>query len=360
MKTTKAGEQLLISISTSAIKNDDGKVVGGVEMFRDLSQVVELPKKLSKSYVIEDMVTKNQKMQMVLEQLPLFAASSSTVLIEGASGTGKELIAQALHNLGPRSKYPFITVNCAALPDSLLESELFGYVKGAFTDARKDKPGRFQLAQKGSILLDEIGNISMAMQAKLLRVIQQRELEPLGATSSVKIDVRVIAATNRNLAEDVKRGNFRDNLFYRLNVIYINLPPLSQRREDIPLLVDYFISRFNLLQGKAIERISERALAALIDAPLQGNIRELENAIEHAFVICDKRIIDLQHLPPQYAAAASEKIDMPSNNPFDAAEAEIIRGALKPNNNNRTKAAKDIGISRNTIWRKMKRFGLML
>ncbi len=214
-------------------------------------------------------------MQKIKERLPLFAASPSTVLIDGASGTGKDLVAQAIHNLSPRKDGPFVTVNCSALPDNLLESELFGYVKGAFTDAKKDKPGRFQLAHNGSILLDEIGEISPAMQVKLLRVLQQREFEPLGATRTVKVDVRVIAATNKDLEAAVQKGLFRDDLYYRLNVIRMQIPPLSERREDIPLLVNHFIDHFNRLQGKSVTRIGEPALAALMTAPLPGNIREL-------------------------------------------------------------------------------------
>jgi PAS domain S-box-containing protein len=283
---TKEGKKLVISISTAAMTDDAGNILGGVEMFRDLSQVIELRKKLEKSYVFEGIVSKNLQMQKIKERLPLFAASPSTVLIEGASGTGKDLIARAIHNLSPRKDGPFVTVNCSALPDNLLESELFGYVQGAFTDAKKDKPGRFQLAHTGSILLDEIGEISPAMQVKLLRVLQQREFEPLGATRTVKVDVRVVAATNKNLEEAVKKGSFRDDLYYRLNVIRIQIPALSERREDIPLLVNHFIDHFNRLQGKNVTKITESALAALMTAPLAGNIRELENAIEYAFVIC--------------------------------------------------------------------------
>jgi transcriptional regulator with PAS, ATPase and Fis domain len=335
-------------------------VIGGVEMFRDLSQVAELRKKLSKSYKFGDIVSKNPEMQCIMERLPLFAASTSTVLIEGASGTGKELIARALHNLGPRKNKPFVTVNCAALPDNLLESELFGYVKGAFTDAKKDKPGRFQLAQGGSILLDEIGEISTGLQVKLLRVLQEKEFEPLGAVRSVKVNARVIAATNRNLEKEVKNGRFREDLFYRLNVIRISLPPLSERREDIPLLVNSFIRQFNHLQGRDIRRISERALAALMNARMNGNIRELENAIEHAFVICQGNTIDLHHLPSQYLNATASVPDSDEINLFDAAEAEIIRQALEANNGNRSETAKSLGISRNTLWRKMKRFGISI
>ena len=355
---TKNDQKLVITISTAAMTDDAGNVMGGVEMFRDLSQEIELRKKLQKSYIFEGIVSKNIQMQKIKERLPLFAASPSTVLIEGNSGTGKDLIARAIHNLSPRKDGPFVTVNCSALPDNLLESELFGYVRGAFTDAKKDKPGRFQLAHTGTILLDVIGEISPAMQVKLLRVLQQREFEPLGATQTVKVDVRVIAATNKDLEEAVEKGVFRDDLYYRLNVIRMRIPALSERREDIPLLLDHFIDHFNRLQGKNITKISEPALAALMTAPLPGNIRELENAIEYAFVICQEDSIELHHLPPQYAEIKRSSSDVSKVVLFDSAESDVIRSVLKRNNNNRTKTAKELGISRQTLWRKMNRLGL--
>jgi len=355
---TRENKKLVISISTAAMTDDLGNVLGGVEMFRDLSQVIELRKKLEKSYVFEGIVSKNLQMQKIKERIPLFAASPSTVLIEGASGTGKDLVARAIHNLSPRKDGPFVTVNCSALPDNLLESELFGYVQGAFTDAKKDKPGRFQLAHGGSILLDEIGEISPAMQVKLLRVLQQREFEPLGATRTVRVDVRVIAATNKDLEEAVKNGSFRDDLYYRLNVIRIQIPALSERREDIPLLVSHFIDHFNRLQGKRVTRISEPALAALMTAPLPGNIRELENALEYAFVICQDDSIELHHLPPQYSDIKRQSHDVSKVVLFDSAERDVIRAVLKRNQGNRTKAARELGISRQTLWRKMNRLGL--
>jgi len=331
-------------------------------MFRDITQVVELRKKLECSYSFEDIVSKNQVMQRLFERLPLYAASSSTILIEGESGTGKELIARAIHNLSPRSKKPLIIVNCAALPDNLLESELFGYVRGAFTDAKKDKPGRFQLAHGGTVFLDEIGEISQAMQVKLLRVLQEREFEPLGGTVTVKVDVRIIAATNRNLSEEVAEKRFREDLYYRLNVVRIWLPPLSQRREDIPLLANHFRERFNALTGKRIERFSEKALAAMLHAPWPGNVRELENAVEYAFVVCQHNVISLSDLPPHIYHPSPLPISVTEMenelSPLKNAEAETIRRALKRNHGNRTHAAAELGLSRNTLWRKMKRLKL--
>jgi len=357
----KDGSEITIAITTTPLLDEDGNVVGGVEMFRDLSQLVELRKKIEGSYVFEDIVSKNNTMLKIIKRLPLFATSSSTVIIGGASGTGKELIARALHNLSPRKDKPFIMVNCAAIPDNLLESELFGYVQGAFTDAKKDKPGRFSLADGGSLFLDEIGEISPTMQVKLLRVIQEKEFEPLGGIETKKVDVRIIAASNKNLAEEVEKGNFREDLFYRLNIIHIQLPPLTDRRDDIPLLVEHFIKRFNALQGRHIKEIADDALAALMLAPLPGNIRELENIIEHAFVMCQGDIIQLSHLPQQFELYEPQQVEVSeqADNTFEAAETRVISQALQKHHGNRSKAAKELGISRNTLWRKMKRLNLL-
>lgn len=360
---TRSGEERLIAISTSALLGSEGGVVGGVEMFRDMSQVVELRKRISSTYVFGDIVSKNKAMRNILERLPLMAQSPSTVLVLGASGSGKELIARALHNLGPRKGMPFVAVNCAALPDNLLESELFGYVSGAFTDARSDKPGRFALADGGTFFLDEIGEISPAMQVKLLRVLQEREFEPLGSTKSIKVDVRVIAATNKDLLGEMSAKRFREDLYYRLNVVRITLPPLSERREDIPLLVNHFIRRFNALQGKNISRVSDPAMSALMSAPYMGNVRELENAIEHAFVLCQGEVVDLVHLPPEFESyvrtnsqttRAHDGLD-----PVDRAVAQTISESLERNGGNRTKTALELGFSRNTLWRKMKKLHLL-
>ena len=356
----KDGRERLIEVTTAALVDDRGDIVGGVEMFRDLAQLISLRKQIENTYVFEDIVSKNAGMRLILERLTLFAQSASTVLIEGASGTGKELVARALHNLGPRVKKPFIAVNCAALPENLLESELFGYAKGAFTDAKASKPGRFALADGGSIFLDEIGDLSPAMQVKLLRVLQEREFEPLGAVESVHVDVRVIAATNCNLAEAVKNRQFREDLYYRLNVVRIALPPLAERRDDIPLLVQHFIDRFNARFGRRIKRATEEALAVLLNAPFPGNIRELENAIEHAFVVCDGDEIGLRHLPPNLQgrpSALSKLIAERETSPLAEAEADAIRRAVAQGAT-RAEVAQRLGLSRATLWRKMKKYKL--
>jgi transcriptional regulator with PAS, ATPase and Fis domain len=302
------------------------------------------------------MVSKNHLMQRIFELLPQVANSLSTVLITGESGTGKELLARAIHNAGLRREQPFVAVNCGAIPDTLLESELFGYKAGAFTDAKKDKPGRFAQAEGGTLLLDEVGDISSAMQIKLLRVLQEREYEPLGGTRTEKANVRIIASTNRDLTREMEKGNFRQDLYYRLNVLNINLPPLRERREDVPLLVQHFIERFNVLQGRRVRRCSDRVRALLMRYDYPGNIRELENAIEHAFVLCASEIIQLEDLPQkllEFAAHGEEQISQ-FGDPLKNAEAQTIRVVLERNEWNRTLTAQELGISRNTLWRKMK------
>ncbi|MBI5117048.1 sigma 54-interacting transcriptional regulator [Candidatus Poribacteria bacterium] len=357
---TKDGRRLPIAISTSALVAEDGKVLGGVEMFRDLSAVTELRKRLMGSYVFEDIVSKSPSMHKIFEVIPLVANSQSNVLIEGESGTGKELAARAIHHLGSRRSKPFVPINCAALPDQLLESELFGYKRGAFTDARKDKPGRFAIAEGGTIMLDEIGELSLAMQVKLLRVLETKEYTPLGDNRSIRADVRVIACTNKNLAREVQRKRFRPDLYFRLNVVRISLPSLSERREDVPLLVNHFIERFNALQGRRIARCSERVMAALMGYPFPGNVRELENAIEHAFVVCIGDTIQLEDLPSHIVAAVTESTTAAKARmlPLDNAEAETIRNVLSKHFGNRNRTAAELGVSRNTLWRKMRRYGI--
>ena len=358
---TREGNKLHISISTAALKDENGKVLGGVEMFRDISILKELRKKLDSSYIVEDIVSKNPAMHKVFDMLPLIADSQSNVLIIGESGTGKELVARAIHNMGPRKDHPFVAINCSAFPDNLFESELFGYLKGAFTDAVKDKPGRFALAERGTLLLDEVAELSPAMQVKLLRVLQEKEYEPLGATKPVKADVRIMSATNKDLSKEVQEGKFRQDLFFRLNVVNITLPPLRDRQEDIPILVKHFIEKFNTLQGRRIKRCTEKALSALIRFPYTGNIRELENAIEHAFVVSAGEIIQLADLP-QHIAEYEIKSSISENGnslPLEDAEAETIKKVLIKNKWVRKNAALELGISRNTLWRKMKKYNLI-
>ena len=357
----KNGRAIPVSISTAALIDEDGEVIGGVEMFHDISTVEELKKRLYRTYGFEDIVTKSPVMQQALEMLLLLANSKSTALITGESGTGKELFARAIHNRGPRREHPFVAVNCAALPDNLLESELFGYKRGAFTDAKQDKPGRFARAEKGTLFLDEVAELSPAVQAKLLRVLEEREYEPLGSTRAVKADVRLIAATNKNLEREVRRKRFREDLFYRLNVVTIKIPPLRDRREDIVLLSEHFIKRFNALQGRRIAGCSERVMGALLSFGFPGNVRELENAIEHAFVVCGGDTIQMEDLPAHILEEVHKPVtgQTDGKKPLEVAEAEVIRNALVRHNGNRQAVSLELDMSRTTLWRKMKRYELI-
>lgn len=356
------GERVPVSISTSVLRDQRGQIAGGVETFRDLSAVELLRKEIDERYTFHDILSKNHEIRRILHILPDIASSESTVLIEGPTGSGKELFAKAIHNLSGRARRNYVAVNCGALPDTLLESELFGYKKGAFTDAKRDKAGRFALAEGGTLFLDEIGDISTALQVKLLRVLQEKEYEPLGATGTVKTNVRVIGATNKPLADLVARGTFREDLYYRLNVVRIALPPLARRREDIPLLAEHFIRQFNAQQGKQIEGISEEALGLLMRHPFPGNVRELQNVIEHAVVLSRGSRIEVDSLP-------AELLDEPSaheadsrdaaGGPLREAEAATILQALQQHAGHRGRTAAALGIDKSTLWRKMKKHAIV-
>jgi len=353
------GCRIPISVSTALLKNKNGRIIGGAETFRDVSVVEELKRELEGRFQMGDLISRSPLMRRIFDILPQVAASGSTVLVQGETGTGKELLARAIHGMSPRAVGPFIAVNCGALPDTLLESELFGYKAGAFTGAAKDKPGRFALAAGGTIFLDEIGEVSPALQVRLLRVLQERAYEPLGGTKPQKADVRVIVASNRDLVQLVKKGTFREDLFYRINVVKLVLPPLRKRREDIPFLVEHFIERFNRSQGKHIAGVGGDAMAFFLAHDWPGNVRELENLIEHAFVLCDKGRIELKHLPEDFIAHAPLK---PSRGGMSEArrsiEAHAIREALKRNHGNRLAAARELGIHKSTLFRKLKSLGI--
>ncbi len=353
------GNKIPISVSTAVLRDDEGNIIGGAETFRDLSELEHLRTELKGRFQIGNLVSRSKKMQEIFEILPAIAESQSTVLILGETGTGKEVIAKTIHSLSPRKKGPFVAVNCGALPDSLLESELFGYKKGAFTGAHRDKPGKFSLAQGGTLFLDEIGEISPALQVRLLRVLQDKTFEPLGATKPEWADVRIIAATHRDLKKMVEEGNFRQDLYYRLNVISLMLPPLRERKEDIPLLVDTFIEHFRKIEHKPIYKISSEALALLLAYEWPGNIRELENVIERAFILCNGKEIKIKHLP-------TEIVSIKDTSPQDIkgarslVEREIILKALKRNNYNKQKTAQDLGIHKSTLFRKIKKLNITL
>ncbi|QTA93543.1 sigma-54 interaction domain-containing protein [Desulfonema magnum] len=355
------GRRIPISVSTALLRDENGNIVGGVETFRDLSLVEELRKELEGRFQMGDLISRSVSMREIFDILPQVAASDSTVLIQGETGTGKELVARAIHNLSPRQNKPFVAVNCGALPDTLLESELFGYKAGAFTGANKDKPGRFELARGGTLFLDEIGEITPALQVRLLRVLQEKIFEPLGGTASVTADVRIITATNKDIAAHVKNNNFRQDLFYRINVVRIDLPPLRKRKEDIPMLAEHFVTRFNRLQDKSLSGVSSEVLARLMAHDFPGNIRELENIIEYAFVLCREGEIECCHLPGDFIAS-NPRTPGPDDikNTVRAMEAQTILDALKRNNNNRIATARDLGIHKSTLFRKIKSLGLSL
>jgi len=355
-----AGQRIPISISTGVLRNEAGEIIGGVETFRDLSVEENLRKQLRKQYSFADIIGRSRPMQELFAVLPQVAESESTVLLEGASGTGKELFARAIHDLSPRREGPFVAVNCAALPDTLLESELFGYKAGAFTDARGDKPGRFAAAEGGTLLLDEIGDISPAMQVRLLRVLEQKTYEPLGSVEPVRANVRVIAATNKNLQRLVKQGRFRQDLYFRINVVRLRLPRLRDRREDIPLLVEHFVAKFRQLRRKDIQGVSDAVLARLMEYDFPGNVRELENVIEHAFVLCRGGLIEVEHLPPYLRGEASPGGLRTEGLTLRDMERTMIQDALRRCGGNRKAAAQRLGIHPSTLFRKAKALGIEL
>ncbi len=352
------GERIPIRISTAILRDGEGKVIGGVETFQDLSRIEQLQKELERRYTFEDIIGRSPSMMKLFEILPAIAESASTVLVEGASGTGKELFARAIHNLSPRKNKAFVAVNCGALPDTLLESELFGYRKGAFTDARRDKAGRFLIAHGGTIFLDEIGDVSPALQVRLLRVLQERTIEPLGSEKPIKVDVRVVAAANRDLSELVKEGKFRQDLFYRVHVVKMKLPPLRRRREDVPLLVDHFVAKFNRLQGKRIAGVSPEAMAGLMEHDFPGNVRELENIVEQAFVLARGEIIETRDLPPELRPSEARKSPDFGHVSIKAMEKRLIEETLRRHEGNRRKAAQDLGVNPSTLYRKILALGI--
>jgi PAS domain S-box-containing protein len=352
-----SGEIIPIEITTAVLKDKQGRMIGGVETFRDLSAIETLRKEITKKYTVSDIISKSDRLQNIFNTLPDIAQSDSAVLIQGPSGSGKELLAKAIHNLSPRKEKPFIAINCSALPETLLESELFGYVRGAFTDAKKDKPGKLAQADSGTLFLDEIGDLPLTVQAKLLRVLQEKSYEPLGSNISKPVKARVISATNKDLKGLVQSGSFRADLYYRLKVIQIDLPTLKERREDIPLLIDHFITKFNLRTGKKITQVSPKVLQLLMHYDYPGNIRELENIIEHAFVLCHGLTIQLAHLPPELHQETVESgiFHSSTETKLKEREQELILQTLEKYHGNRTLTAKALGLHPTTLWRKLKR-----
>ncbi|MFH0823477.1 MAG: sigma 54-interacting transcriptional regulator [Pseudomonadota bacterium] len=351
------GARVPISVSTALLRDDRGRVVGGVETFRDLTLVEALRKEVEQSFTFEDIISRNRVMQGIFSILGDVAMSDSTILITGESGTGKELMAKALHNLSSRRDGPLVIVNCGAIPDTLLESELFGYKAGAFTDAKRDKAGRFAQAAGGTIFLDEIGDVSPALQVRLLRVLQDKTFQPLGGLETLMSDARVVAATNKDLKSMVAEGKFREDLYYRIQVFRLALPPLRERKEDIPLLVQHFTDRLNRLKGKDIAGLSHESLAGFMRYDWPGNVRELQNAIEHGFILCHGGLIEPRHLPAHFPDLTTTDENFRTGLTLIDLEARAIRDALVRNRGNKSAAARELGIDKTTLWRKIRRLG---
>ena len=360
---TQRARSIPISVSTAVLRAEDGTLLGAVETFRDLSTLEQLRREIQSQYTFEDIIGKSEAFQKIFALLPDIAVSESTVLIEGPSGSGKELLARAIHNLSQRRKRPYVVVNCGTLPANLFESELFGYKQGAFTDAKRDKPGRIPLAEGGTIFFDEIGDLPPETQVKLLRLLQEREYHPLGGVEPLQANVRIVAATNRDLSRLVSQGFFRDDLYFRLAVVRLSIPPLCERREDIPYLVTHFVERFNAKQGKRVQGVTPAVMEILMRHDLPGNVRELENILEYAFVLCHNGLIDVQHLPDDLqgraaVVGASELREPREALPLEQSEADAIRLSLSRNRGHQGRTAQELQVSRTTLWRKMKKFGL--
>lgn len=358
----KDGSMIPVFMSTAFLKDDDVDI-GLIATVRDASEIERLKKAMNVRYHYSNIIGKSSKMQQLFELIETLGDTDCAVVIEGESGTGKELVARAIHHESYRRNKPFIKVDCSAIVEGLFESELFGHVKGAFTGAIRDKAGKFELAEGGTVFLDEIGEMPLALQAKLLRVIQDREYEKVGDSKTVKVDIRLIAATNKSLTEEIRSNKFREDLYYRLCVVPIALPPLRERKEDIPVLVSHFLEKCSrkIPSRQKITEITPAAMSALMDYAWPGNIRELENAIEHAYIRSKTNVIDVTSLP--LSMLSSQSMEVPSINPHnlhDGISEHSIRELIKTYNGNKTKAARHLGLSRTTLWRKLKKHNLFI
>lgn len=363
----KDGSYTPVLKNAAILKDADNTVIGAVGTIADLSDIVEkedqieaFRQQLRSEDQFQGMVGVSSPMQQVFDMIENAASSDAPVIIYGESGTGKELVSRAIHDIGLRKNKPFVKVNCASLTESLLESELFGHVRGAYTGAYKDRVGRFEKANEGDIFLDEIGDLPISTQTKLLRVLEEKVIERVGSSSSISSDVRIISATNQDLLQLVERGDYRKDFYFRINVIPIFLPPLRQRLEDIPLLAQSFFNKMVLKNGKPIEGIAKDTIEVLINHSWPGNVRELKGAFEYAFVTCHEKMIYPSHLPETIFKARRTSIAPAKKNPFNMQEIEKreLLEVLKRTGGNQSKAAEILGVSRVTVWNRMKRHGI--
>jgi len=356
----KSGKLVPIRVNSNILINNRNESIGAVETFIDISEIRNLSEHLSEVYRYENIVGRNKEIKQIFNILESVSQTDSSVLITGESGTGKELAARAIHLNSPRKTGPFIAVNCSAFVETLIESELFGHEKGAFTGAIKTKIGKFELANEGTLFLDEIGDLSLAVQTKLLRVLETKEFERVGGNKTIKINARIIAATNKILANEISAGRFREDLFYRINVINIHLPPLRERMDDFPLIVNHFIEVFNKKFNKDIQQFSSQAFDILMEYKWPGNIRELENVIEHCFVLCNGKIVNVECLPKRLRErnVHSIQLEVSPINKIRETEKQLIISLLEKHKGNKTKTAEEMNINPSTLWRKIKKFGI--
>jgi len=361
---TRDGGSIPIRANYIALRNEKGTIVGGLTTFHDLTLVQQLKQAMRDRYTFHDMIGRSPAMQKILDMINVVATADATILIEGATGTGKDLLAKVIHSASRRADQPFVKVNCAAIPDNLLESEMFGYVKGAFTGAERDKTGRFQEADGGTIFLDEIGDLPLALQAKLLRVLEDKEFYRLGSRHTVKVNVRIISASNRNLETLVAKRLFREDLYYRLNLFQIELPELKDRKVDLPILIGHILRRLSAANGSQLPEVSEKVMEILLNYHYPGNVRELENILEHALIICQEETIQPRHLP-EYLQDRRTTRKSPARRSFrrlivsDDEERDKIISVLQQHKGHRAETARALGMDRTTLWRKIKRYGII-
>ncbi len=353
----RKGRKKLISVSASTLYDAVGNVMGGVETVRDLTPINSIKEEIREKYSFRSLVSRNPAMRRLFDVMEDIAASHATVFLHGESGTGKELFARAIHDLSPRREGPMVIVNCGALPETLLESEIFGVRKGAFTGATENRPGRLEMCSGGTFFLDEIGDLPLPLQVKLLRVLENHEFQPLGARSPIKADVRFITATHRNLEEMVAEGTFRQDLFFRINIVTLHIPPLRDRREDIPLLVDMALQRFNLTYNKKVRSVAPEVLKLFLAHSFPGNVRELLNLIEQSVILCRGTEITLDHLPTSFLGQTQEQAQSVRRSGKIPTAGEL-QSLLNRYSGNRIEVARELNIDRTTLWRWMKRLGV--